>query len=249
VAGRLAGDRCHGPAEAHADHPDFNRGLLLFCHGGRPRGRNYSKKPATHRDIGNWRNRSKPASTRISLILRWASTPRIRRLASAAALSRHGSGGQRELVLQRLIENIHQHRDHMTTGFVGVMPMLLSLPDWGYEDLGYTVAMQEDVPGFLQMIADGWSTMGESLDNISGSRHHPFGACIGTFLFREIAGVRTDPTGPGFAKVIIRPVLGNLAWAKARYDSIRGPLDSDWQRQANRFTLRVSIPVNTTATV
>jgi alpha-L-rhamnosidase len=57
--------------------------------------------------------------------------------------------GKRELVLQRLIENIHEHKDHMTTGFVGVMPMLLSLPDWGYEDLGYTVAMQEDVPGFL----------------------------------------------------------------------------------------------------
>jgi alpha-L-rhamnosidase len=157
--------------------------------------------------------------------------------------------GKRELVLQRLIEDIHKHKDHMTTGFVGVMPMLLSLPDWGYEDLGYTVAMQEDVPGFLQMIADGWSTMGESLDNISGSRHHPFGACIGTFLFREIAGIRTDPAGPGFAKVIIRPVLGNLTWAKARYDSIRGPIASDWRREANRFALHVSIPANTTATV
>ena len=157
--------------------------------------------------------------------------------------------GKRALVLERLIENLHQHKDHMTTGFVGVMPMLHSLPDWGYEDLGYTVAMQEDVPGFLQMIADEWSTMGEALDNISGSRHHPFGSCIGSFLFREIAGIRADPSGPGFEKVIIRPVFGNLTWATARYDSIRGPIDSDWKREANRLALRVSIPVNTTATV
>jgi alpha-L-rhamnosidase len=153
------------------------------------------------------------------------------------------------LVLERLIADIHQHKDHMTTGFIGVMPMLLSLPDWGYEDLGYTVAMQEDVPGFLQMIADGWSTMGESLDNISGSRHHPFGACLGSFLFLKIAGIRADPAGPGFEKVIIRPVRGDLTRAQARYDSIRGPIASDWERETNRFALHVSIPVNTTAIV
>ena len=87
------------------------------------------------------------------------------------------------------------------------MPMLNSLPDWGYEDLGFKVAMQPDVPGFLQMIADGYSTMGESLEGNAGSRHHPFGACIGSFLFREIAGIRPDPTGPGFEKIVIRPIL------------------------------------------
>ncbi len=157
--------------------------------------------------------------------------------------------GKRDLVLERLIENIHQHKDHLTTGFVGVMPMLNSLPDWGYEELGFTVAMQEDVPGFLQMISDGSSTLGESLESNAGSHHHPFGACIGSFLFREIAGIRPDPSGPGFEKIIIRPVLGNLAWARARYDSIRGPILSDWKREKNRFELRVSIPANTTATV
>ena len=68
-------------------------------------------------------------------------------------------------------------------------------------------------------------------------------------MFREIAGIRADPSGPGFEKIIIRPVLGNLAWARARYDCIHGPIISDWKREANRFTLRVSIPANTTATV
>jgi alpha-L-rhamnosidase len=157
--------------------------------------------------------------------------------------------GMRGQVLARLIENLHQRRDHLSTGFVGVMPLLHGLPDWGYEGLAYTVAMQEDVPGFLQMIADGYSTMGESLEGNSGSRHHPFGACIGSFLFREIAGIRTDPGGPGFEKIIIRPVLGNLAWARARYDSIRGAIASDWKRDADGFKLRVRIPPNTTATV
>lgn len=163
---------------------------------------------------------------------------------------------KRNLVLGRLVADLHQHKDHMTTGFVGVMPMLLSLPDWGYEDLGYRVAMQENAPGFLQMISDGGSTLSESVTNGMGgdtgdnSRFHPFGACIGSFLFREIGGIRNDPDGPqGFQNIVIRPVTGNLSWARARYDSIRGPITSHWKRQGNRFELDVSIPANTTATV
>ncbi len=156
---------------------------------------------------------------------------------------------KRKLVLERLIEDLHRHHDHLTTGFVGVMPMLHGLVDWGYPDLAYTVAMQEDTPGFLQMIADGNSTMGESMDNLAGSRHHPFGSCIGSFLFRDIAGIRPDPSYPGFEKIIIRPVLGNLNWAKARYDSTRGPITVDWKRSAQQFTLSLTIPPNTTATV
>jgi alpha-L-rhamnosidase len=156
---------------------------------------------------------------------------------------------QREPILRRLVEDLHRHGDHMTTGFVGVMPLLHGLVDWGQPELAYTVAMQEDVPGFLQMIADGNSTMGESLDGKEGSRHHPFGACIGSFLFREVAGIRPDLAGPGFQKIVIRPVPGNLTWAKARYDSIHGSIVSEWKREAGRFLVDVAIPPNTMATI
>ncbi len=156
---------------------------------------------------------------------------------------------KRELVLDRLVEDLHGHNDHMTTGFVGVMPLLDGLVDWGQPKLAYVVAMQEDAPGFLQMIADGNSTMGESLDGKAGSRHHPFGACIGSFLFREIAGIRSDPSAPGFQRIVIRPVPGNLTWAKAKYESIHGSIVSDWKRESGRFMFDVAIPANTTATV
>jgi alpha-L-rhamnosidase len=156
---------------------------------------------------------------------------------------------QRPLVLRRLIEDIHTHKDHMTTGFVGVMPMLHGLADWGYPDLAYTVSMQKDVPGFLQLIARGEKTMGESVEGAVGTRLHPFGTCIGSFLFQDIAGIRPDPTDPGFRHIIIRPVPGNLTWAKARCDSIAGPIAVAWERDSNRFALHVRIPVNSTATV
>ena len=156
---------------------------------------------------------------------------------------------QRQLVLRSLIEDIHAHKDHMTTGFVGVMPMLHGLADWGYPDLDYTVSTQKDVPGFLQLIAKGEKTVGESVDGIVGTRLHPFGTCIGSFLYQDIAGIHPDPSSPGFRRIIIRPVPGNLTWVKARYDSIGGPIAVAWERDANRFVLHVSIPANTTATV
>jgi alpha-L-rhamnosidase len=155
--------------------------------------------------------------------------------------------GKRGIVLERLIENIHQHSDHMTTGFVGVMPMLHGLADWGYPELAYKVAMQKDMPGFLWMVARGNTTTYESVDNLYGTDLHPFGSCIGSFLFREIAGIR--PSSPGFHKVIIRPVTGNLSWAKSKYDSVCGPVSTEWSRNDRQFSLRVSIPPNTTAVV
>ncbi|MGH9343111.1 MAG: family 78 glycoside hydrolase catalytic domain [Terriglobia bacterium] len=157
--------------------------------------------------------------------------------------------GERPLVLRRLMESIHRHHDHMTTGFVGVMPMLFGLADWGHPRLAYTVAMQKDRPGFLWMVANGNTTMRESVDGPLGTLLHPFGTCIGGFLFRDVAGIRPDPSAPGYNKIIIRPVPGNLRWVRARYDSIAGAISVNWQHDAAKFTLQVSIPPNTTATV
>ena len=40
-----------------------------------------------------------------------------------------------------------------------------------------------------------------------------------------------------------------MIWAKAEYDSIRGPIKSDWSVENGKITLKVTIPPNTTATV
>lgn len=157
--------------------------------------------------------------------------------------------GQREIVLRKLIENIHQHHDHMTTGFIGVMPMLHGLADWGCCALAFKVAMQKDMPGFLWMAEQGNTTTSESVDNADGTDLHPFGSCIGAFFFREIAGIRPDPQVPGFRRIIIRPVVGDLDWAKSKYESIAGPVRTDWKLNGRQLRLRVSIPPNATAMV
>ncbi len=157
---------------------------------------------------------------------------------------------QRPLVLRRLLDNIHAWNNHVSTGFVGIMPLLHGLTDWGHGELAFTLATQPGPPGFYQMIADGNSTLNESLDGKAGSRHHPFGTCVGAWYYRALAGIRPDPSSPGFEHVIIKPeFVSGLTWARATYNSIRGTITSSWKREGGRLTLQVTIPVNTRATV
>ncbi|MEK7995281.1 MAG: alpha-L-rhamnosidase C-terminal domain-containing protein, partial [Planctomycetota bacterium] len=67
------------------------------------------------------------------------------------------------------------------------------------------------------------------------------------WLFNTVAGIDTD--GPGYRKIIIRPRPGGITSAKASYDSINGKIVSDWRLSGGVFTLNVTIPANTTATV
>ena len=70
------------------------------------------------------------------------------------------------------------------------------------------------------------------------------------WFYRCLVGIEPDPAGPGFRRVVIRPQpVGDLTWAEAAYESIRGPIRVRWEREAGRFILQVSIPPNAQATV
>ena len=67
-------------------------------------------------------------------------------------------------------------------------------------------------------------------------------------MFGVVAGIDTD--GPGYKRIIIHPKPGGgFSHAKAGYESIHGQIESDWKIKDGTFTLNVTIPANTTATV
>jgi alpha-L-rhamnosidase len=43
--------------------------------------------------------------------------------------------------------------------------------------------------------------------------------------------------------------VGDITWARASFNSVRGKIVSEWKRDGDKFTLRVTIPPNTTARV
>jgi hypothetical protein len=73
---------------------------------------------------------------------------------------------------------------------------------------------------------------------------------INEWFFHDLAGIATDPSAPGFKNILIQPaIVGDLAWVKGRYDSVRGPITTEWRREGGRLTLNLTIPPNSTATV
>ena len=70
------------------------------------------------------------------------------------------------------------------------------------------------------------------------------------WFYGDLAGIRCDPGSVAFRKIIIRPTpVGDVTWAKATYHSANGTIASSWKRAGERFTLELTIPPNTTATV
>lgn len=76
-----------------------------------------------------------------------------------------------------------------------------------------------------------------------------FGSVVAWF-YRTLAGIRYDEAEPGMKHIVIAPQpVGGLTYCSGSYQSLYGPVRSDWRIEADSFELTVEVPANTTATV
>ena len=164
---------------------------------------------------------------------------------------------KRRLAAEHLVEAIKKKDWHLSTGFVGLSYLLPTLTETGRLDIAYQLLTNDTFPSWGYSIKNGATTIWERWDgwtedkgfqtpNMNSFNHYSFGA-VGRWLFGTVAGIDTD--GPGYKKIIIRPRPGEIKSAKASYESIHGKIVSEWRIKSNKFTLNVTIPANTTATV
>lgn len=154
-------------------------------------------------------------------------------------------------VLAALVKDVESRGYAMTAGDVGFRFLLRALADGGRSDVIYQMVNQDDKPGYGYMLKKGETSLTESWDaNLTTSHNHFMLGQITEWFYHDVAGIASDPAGPGFKKIIIKPQpVGELQWAKASYDSVRGKIVSDWKREGATFLLKVTVPANTTATV
>ena len=121
------------------------------------------------------------------------------------------------------------------------------MADGGRSDVIFDINDQTNKPGYGMQLAKGKTSLTEAWDGGSSQNHFMLGQ-IQEWFYHDLAGIRSD--GDGFKRITIAPQpVGDVTWAKASYNSIRGTIVSDWQRDGDQFTLKVTIPANTTATV
>jgi alpha-L-rhamnosidase len=144
------------------------------------------------------------------------------------------------------------HQGHLTTGIFGTKFMLEALTALNRADVAYAVVNQPTFPGWGYMLAKGATTLWEhwEFSDNTYSHNHPMFGSVSEWFYKALAGINPAPDAVGFDKIVIHPQpVGDLKWVKASYDSVHGPIQSEWHREPGQFKLRVRVPVGVTATV
>jgi len=153
----------------------------------------------------------------------------------------------REAVLNAIVRDVRMRGDALTAGDVGYRYLLRALADGGRSDVIFDINNQSDKPGYGMQLAKGKTSLTEAWDGGSSQDHFMLGQ-IQEWFYHDLAGIRSG--GDGFKQIIIAPQpVGDVTWVKARYQSIRGEIATNWKRAGKQFTLNVTIPANTTATI
>ncbi|TDX00861.1 glycoside hydrolase family 78 protein [Dinghuibacter silviterrae] len=160
----------------------------------------------------------------------------------------------------RLVGNIRAYNNHLTTGFLGTPYLCHVLTRFGHTDVAYQLLFQDTYPSWLYPIKMGATTIWERWDGIktdgtfetpgmNSFNHYAYGA-IGDWLYRVVSGIDTYTDAPGYKHIVIKPHPGGrLTSAEATYAVNYGTIASSWIIAGGQFTLHVTVPVNTSATV
>ena len=132
----------------------------------------------------------------------------------------------RERAGKQLVAAIERAGTHATTGVLGTAYLLPALSLIGRDDLAY------------QLLLD-----------VNPASHYALGS-VGEWMYDAIGGIALDPRAPAGRNIVVRPRPGGkLTQARAHYDSLYGPIATDWRQDGRNFHLKLSIPANSTATV
>jgi alpha-L-rhamnosidase len=156
---------------------------------------------------------------------------------------------QRGKVADALIAEIASCKGHLDFGILGAKYVLNALTDCDRAEAAYALVARDDYPGWGHWIRQGATTLWETWEGAASRNHHMF-SDVSAWFYKTLAGINLDPDSPGFKHVILRPhPVADLTWVRAEHRSMYGPIRVAWTRAEGKFTLRIHLPPNTTATV
>ena len=156
---------------------------------------------------------------------------------------------EHDKVMGKLVEMIQKNDGHLDAGILGTKYLIDSLTTNGRADLVYGMATKTDYPSWGRWLEQGATTLWEQWDGGASRNHIMFGH-ISAWFYQTLGGIMPDPEAPGFKHIIIKPqLLGDTKWVRAEHESMYGTIRSAWEIQGDKFSLKLTIPVNTTATV
>ena len=154
-------------------------------------------------------------------------------------------------VLARLVRDLKACGYKQSTGEVAFRYLVQALVQAGRSDVVYRMVDRTDAPGYGCMLTQwGLKTLSERWDKPGSSLNHCMFGHIQEWFQGGLLGIQQAPGSVGFERLRIVPLpIGNITQAQGYYDSRRGRIAVAWEKADDTFTLKVTIPPNTTAEI
>lgn len=150
---------------------------------------------------------------------------------------------------RKLVADIHAKKDHLSVGVLGDRCLFRVLTRFGHTALAYRIATQRTYPSYGLWFAHGATTLWEQWNGDGSHNHIMFGDILG-WMYNDLAGIKPDPTAPGFRTILIAPhPVHALPWAGAVYQSHFGKIACKWQWHGCDLWVTISIPPATSGVI
>lgn len=164
----------------------------------------------------------------------------------------------REKILRALVANVEDHKNHLTTGFVGTPYLCHALSDNGAHDVASVLFLRDDYPSWLYGVKMGATTMWEQWNAIypdqtmphpgSNSMNHYAYGSIGDWMYRKIGGI--NQLEAAYHKFYVKPMfVRGIEEACTELETPYGKIVSEWSCRDKKIRVRVTVPANTSAVI
>ena len=162
----------------------------------------------------------------------------------------------RKQIINTLRTNIENHKNHLSTGFVGTPYLCHALSENGAHEMAAMLFMREDFPSWLYSVNMGATTIWERWNSIlpdgdfessgmNSLNHYAYGS-IGDWVYRKVAGIQQ--LEPGYHRFVIRPMfVKGIEETETSLETPYGTILSKWECKNKKICVKVTVPVNTTA--
>ena len=164
----------------------------------------------------------------------------------------------RDRILNTLITNIENHKNHLSTGFVGTPYICHALSENGAHEMAATIFMKEDYPSWLYAVNMGATTIWERWNSIkpdgtfdesgmNSLNHYAYGS-VGDWMYRKVAGLSL--LEPGYKKFRIKPMfVKGIEECEAEFESVYGKIAAKTSCKNGKIRVHIEVPANTSAII
>jgi len=157
----------------------------------------------------------------------------------------------KEKVLNNLVDSITKNDYALTSGDIGYHFLVRVLSENGRSDILYKMNNRSDRPGYGYQLKQGATSLTESwaaLKNVSNN-HMMLGHLMEWF-YAGLGGIYQAENSVGYNEIIIAPKpVGDIKWVKCSFNSPKGLIQSDWQKEGKSFILNIEVPNGATAKI